>query len=103
MEKILEVKDLRKEFHLGYKKDLVAVNDVSFDIYEKETFGLIGESGSGKSTVGRCLLHLIPPTAGSMLYKGMEYSKFSKQEKQVIRRSMQMVFQEDFQTKSMEF
>ncbi len=96
MEKILEVKDLRKEFHLGYKKDLVAVNGVSFDIYEKETFGLIGESGSGKSTVGRCLLHLIPPTAGSMLYKGMEYSKFSKQEKQVIRRSMQMVFQDPY-------
>lgn len=96
MEKILEVKDLRKEFHIGYKRDLVAVNDVSFDIYEKETFGLIGESGSGKSTVGRCLLHLIPPTAGSMSYKGMEYSKFGEQEKAVIRRSMQMVFQDPY-------
>jgi len=96
MNKILEVQELRKVFHVGPKKDLVAVNDISFDILENETFGLIGESGSGKSTVGRCLLELIPPTSGRLFFNGTEYTAFDKAAKKIVHDNMQMVFQDPY-------
>lgn len=94
MSNLLEVKNLTKIFPIGYKKAVTAVNDISFEIREKETFGLIGESGSGKSTVGRCLLNLIRPTAGTLIYKDVDYSAFTKQQQTLIRKEMQMVFQD---------
>ena len=94
MNNLLEVRNLTKIFPIGHKKAITAVNDISFEIMEQETFGLIGESGSGKSTVGRCLLNLIRPTSGTLIYKGIDYSAFTKQQQLLIRKEMQMVFQD---------
>ncbi|MDQ0221399.1 ABC transporter ATP-binding protein [Peribacillus cavernae] len=97
MKNLLDIKGIKKHFPVRGTKDVVtAVNDISFNIREGETFGLIGESGSGKSSVGRCILNLISPTSGEMRYKGMEYSKFGKKEAAVIRTEMQMVFQDPY-------
>lgn len=93
-EKLLRVEGLTKLFPVGYKKAITAINHISFDINEAETFGLIGESGSGKSTVGRCLLELLKPTEGKLFYKGVEYSSMSGREKRGILSEMQMVFQD---------
>ena len=94
MDKLIIVDKLTKKFDVGNKKYLTAVNEVSFDIYEKETFGLIGESGSGKSTVGRCMLNLIPPTSGKLIYNGTNYYSFTKEQKKAIHGELQMVFQD---------
>ena len=94
MEKLLEIKNLTKLFQVGYKKNITAINSISFDIFRGETFGLIGESGSGKSTVGRCILNLIPPTDGKIYYKGIEYTHADRSHKKEIRKEMQMVFQD---------
>ena len=94
MEKLLEIKNLTKLFQVGYKKNITAINSISFDIFRGETFGLIGESGSGKSTVGRCILNLIPPTDGKIYYKGIEYTQADRSQKKQIRKEMQMVFQD---------
>lgn len=92
---ILEVKNLIKEFKAPGSKAVVhAINDVSFSLYKGETFGLIGESGSGKTTVGRCLLRLIEPTSGSIIYKGKDLMKLSHKELRRLRPDMQMVFQD---------
>jgi len=97
MKNLLEIESLTKLFPISGTKDVVsAVNNVSFEIREGETFGLIGESGSGKSSVGRCLLNLINPTKGVLRYKGMDYSNFGKKEESIIRSEMQMVFQDPY-------
>ena len=96
MKKLIEVKNMTKLFTVKHNKVLTALNSVSFDIMEKETFGLIGESGSGKSTAGRCLLNLIPLTNGTLTYKGIDYSKLNKSNKALIRSEMQMVFQDPY-------
>lgn len=94
MNKLIKVNKLTKKFDVGKKRWLTAVNEVSFDIYEKETFGLIGESGSGKSTVGRCMLNLISPTSGELIYNGINYYNFTKEQKKAIHGELQMVFQD---------
>lgn len=96
MSKLIEVKNMTKQFAVKNNKVLTALNSVSFDIMEKETFGLIGESGSGKSTAGRCILNLIPLTKGTLIYKGIDYSKLNKTNKKLIRSEMQMVFQDPY-------
>ena len=78
MENLLEVRNLTKLFPVGYKRNITAVNHISFEVRQGETLGLIGESGSGKSTVGRCILNLIRPTQGTLVYKGTEYSGGSR-------------------------
>src|SRR5690625_6871819 len=83
-EPLLKVRNVKKSFSAntskGFKKkEVKAVNDVSFDIYEGETFGIVGESGCGKSTTGRTLLRLSKPTDGEVLYKGEDI--FSLKEK----------------------
>ena len=88
MEKLLEIKNLTKLFQVGYKKNITAINSISFDIFRGETFGLIGESGSGKSTVGRCILNLIPPTDGKIYYKGIEYTHADRSHKKEIRKEI---------------
>lgn len=73
-----------------------AVDDVSFSIMEGETLGLVGESGCGKSTIGRALVGLEPPTAGSVFYRGRELSGLKKDEMRKIRTRLQMVFQDPY-------
>jgi len=98
----VEVVDLKK--HFPVKKGLLrttvghvhAVDGVSFAIYEGETLGLVGESGCGKSTVGRLLLRLIEPSAGSIMVDGADVSQMSKAEMRPYRRQMQIIFQDPF-------
>ncbi len=73
-----------------------AVNDVSFDIYPGETFGLVGESGCGKSTTGRCIMRLTNPTSGSVFFEGKDVSKMNKKELKEMRRNMQFIFQDPY-------
>lgn len=101
MSKIIEVKDLTKHFKItskmGTKTDSVkAVNGVSFDVYEGETLGLVGESGCGKSTTGRLILRLIKPTSGDIFLEGKNINKISEKELRRIRKDIQVVFQNPY-------
>lgn len=93
---LIEVKQLKKHFDLGKGQILKAVDDVSFQIFPGETLGLVGESGSGKSTTGRSILRLHEPTSGEILYQGMPINRFSKKEMKMMRRYMQMIFQDPY-------
>jgi peptide/nickel transport system ATP-binding protein/oligopeptide transport system ATP-binding protein len=73
-----------------------AVDDVSFTISEGETLGLVGETGCGKTTVGRAMLRLIEPTAGSVTFEGREIMKLSGREMKDVRREMQIIFQDPY-------
>lgn len=98
-EPLLQVKDLQKHFRItnplgkvtGHVK---AVNHVTFDLFEKETLGLVGESGCGKSTTGRTILRLTEPTSGAALYQGQDIFSLKEKEFMPIRKEMQMVFQD---------
>ena len=93
---LLEVKNLKQYFPVksGFKTiPLKAVDDVSFTINEGETLGLVGESGCGKTTVGRTLLHLYEPTAGEIIFDG---EKVTKKNINQMRKKMQMVFQDPY-------
>lgn len=76
--------------------DVRAVDSVEFDIRNREVFGLVGESGCGKSTVGRLLLRLINPTAGNISFEGRDLLRLSRQELLQLRKDIQMVFQDPF-------
>ena len=100
---ILEVKDLHKFFPLAsqgifsrVKGDNKAVNGVSFSINPGETLGLVGESGCGKSTVGRTLLKLYEPTSGSITFEGEDVTKYSNSKMKPLRTKMQMIFQDPY-------
>jgi oligopeptide transport system ATP-binding protein len=97
---LLEVRDLRTWFPIrrgvlsrtvGYVK---AVDGVSFDVRPGKTLGLVGESGCGKTTVGRTILRLIPATSGTVRYKGEDFFAYSGKELRQLRRQMQIVFQD---------
>ncbi|MEQ2129731.1 ABC transporter ATP-binding protein [Caldanaerobacter subterraneus KAk] len=92
---ILTVKDLKKYFDMGRKK-LKAVDGVSFTLKKGESLGLVGESGSGKSTVARLILKLIPPTSGEVYLFGKPVFKMSKAEEKMMRRKVQIVFQNPY-------
>lgn len=73
-----------------------AVDDVSFEVYEGETFGLVGESGCGKTTTGKCVLRVLTPTAGKILYNGDDIAQISRKELKKYRRELQMIFQDPY-------
>src|SRR5947207_13498926 len=81
-------------FHSG--TTVTAVDDVSFTIEEGETFGLVGESGCGKTTTGRCMLRLIDPTSGEVRVRGENVLAFSRRRLREARRDMQIVFQDPY-------
>jgi len=96
-ESILRVRDLVKYFPVEGSDDVVqAVDGVSFDLYKGETLGLVGESGCGKSTVGRCLLRLHEPTSGEIVFEGTNIVNLPHKEMQRLRRKMQIVFQDPY-------
>lgn len=96
-QQLVSVSGLVKHFPVEGSDDVVrAVDGVSFSIIRGETLGLVGESGCGKSTVGRCLLRLIEPTAGEVKFDGRDVLALSKQEMRQLRREMQIVFQDPY-------
>ncbi|KHE67953.1 ATP-binding cassette domain-containing protein, partial [Halobacillus sp. BBL2006] len=95
-QKTLEVKNLKKHFQLGKGKTLKAVDGVSFDIYRGETFGLVGESGCGKSTTGRTIMNLYKQTDGEVIYEGQSVHHLSEKEQFLLKRRMQMIFQDPY-------
>lgn len=98
--KILEVKHISKDF--ASKKVCVhAVNDVSFEVNEGETIGIVGESGCGKTTMGRCVCRAIPATSGEVIYhkengECIDYLKADKNQMKEIRKDIQMIFQNPY-------
>jgi peptide/nickel transport system ATP-binding protein len=95
---IIEVSNLEVSYRMKGRnsKDLLAVNQVSFSIYQGETLGLVGESGSGKTTLGRSLVRLIHSSSGNILFDGKEISQIPKREMKAFRRRIQIVFQDPF-------
>ncbi len=99
---LLEVKDLhtwfpaRKNFFGKVLSWTKAVNGVSFDVREGETMGLVGESGCGKTTLGRTLLRLVEPTSGSILYKGRDITNLPAAELRDLRKDIQIIFQDPY-------
>ena len=101
-EPILSVRDLRKHFAVrgGILSRVVdkvhAVDGVSFDIAAGETLGLVGESGCGKSTTGRCILRLIEPSSGEVWFQGADVTQMNHGALQALRRDMQIIFQDPY-------
>ena len=92
---ILEIQNLTKYFQTANGL-LHAVDGVSFKIEEGRTLGIVGESGCGKSTTGRCILKLIEPTSGKIIFDGQDITKLSRKEMRPLRQKMQIVFQDPF-------
>lgn len=98
---LLEVVNLKKYFYsrggwLGKNNEVRAVNDVSFKIYEGETLGLVGESGCGKTTLGRTILQLEKATSGHVFYNGADITTIKKSALKNVRREIQIIFQDPF-------
>ena len=101
-ERLVEIKNIVKEFPVknktfGNTKQVIhAVSGVSIHIDKGETLGLVGESGCGKSTIGRLLLNLIPPTSGEVIFEGKNITELSEKDLLPYRRKMQIIFQDPY-------
>ena len=99
---LLEVRSLRKTFPIKknlfgkVQKELVAVDDVSFVLNQGETLGIVGESGCGKTTMGRTILKLHPSSGGKILFKGKDITNISNKDMRPIRTQMQIIFQDPY-------
>lgn len=102
MEKLLEVNDLTKIFYIKSnkffkpKRSIYSVTKVNFYINKKETVGLVGESGCGKSTIARLILRLIKPTNGKIFFKGIDITTLSNRKINKLRESFQIIFQDPY-------
>ena len=100
---LLEVRNLVKHFQVGGgffggRPGIVkAVDGVSFSIQRGETLGLVGESGCGKTTTGRAILRLEPPTSGEVIFEGRDLATLSESELRAMRRRMQVIFQDPYE------
>ena len=95
MEQLIQVEGLKKYYNVSSGK-LHAVDDVSFCINKGETLGLVGESGCGKSTIGRAILRLIPHTAGAVYYEGEDILQYNTAKMREMRKKMQIIFQDPY-------
>ena len=97
---LVRVENLKKYFPLmgGVFRKVVgkvhAVDDVTFDIYRGETLGVVGESGCGKTTLGRTIMRLLEPTSGKIIFEGRDISRVTGSDLREIRKGMQIVFQD---------
>lgn len=94
--KIFEVKHLQKYYFTQQKQQLKAVDDVSFDIYEGETLGIVGESGCGKTTCGKTCLGMVDKTGGEVLFLGKDVHAMNRKEHFEFTKKVQMVFQDPY-------
>ena len=93
---LIQLKDLKTYFKLNGGATLHAVDGINLDIQEGETIGVVGESGCGKSTVGRSILRLVEPTSGQIIYKGQDVTKISQRKFRPLRQDLQIIFQDPY-------
>src|SRR6187401_2791137 len=99
---LLRIKNLKKYFPIRgglFSREVArvhAVDDVSFDLLKSETLGLVGESGCGKSTTGRCILRLIEPSEGEVWFQGVDVTRMDHDALRAMRRDMQIIFQDPY-------
>jgi peptide/nickel transport system ATP-binding protein len=101
-EPLMQIKKLKTYFPIrngffgGITSHVKAVDDVTFDVYPGETLGLVGESGCGKTTIGRTIIRLEEPTEGEMIYKGKDIAKMTADELRIFRKEVQIIFQDPY-------
>ncbi len=95
-EELIQIRELSKYFPIARDKTLKAVDGVSFAIRKGEVLGLVGESGCGKTTIGRLILRLLPATAGEVLFDGIDVQRVSRADLRSLRRRMQIIFQDPY-------
>lgn len=93
---LLDVRHLKKYFPITKDLELHAVDDVTYTLERGKTLGIVGESGCGKSTMGRCVLRLIEPTDGEVWFEGVNICKLGKSKIRELRKDMQIIFQDPF-------